>query len=96
MRLDAEGIRRATVAQIQAAVTERGGAGRRLLALLEQDERSGVRRLAVRERVRWRGRQSERRRARRMRDLEPRMHRTELDEWVKGAPLVEVELLSAG
>ncbi len=32
----------------------------------------------------------------RMRDLEPRMHRTELDEWVKGAPLVEVELLSAG
>jgi ribonuclease HII len=72
MRLDAEGIRRATVAQIQAAVTERGGAGRRLLALLEQDERSGVRRLAVRERVRWRGRQSERRRARRMRDLEHR------------------------
>ncbi len=46
--------------------------GRRLLALLEQDERSGVRRLAVRERSRWRDRQAERRRAQRMRDLEDR------------------------
>lgn len=72
MRLDSEGIRGATVAEIQVALTRRGGAGRRLLALLEQDERSGVRRLAVRERVRWRGRQAERRRARRMRDLEDR------------------------
>ena len=61
MRLDSEGIRGATVAEIQVALTRRGGAGRRLLALLEQDERSGVRRLAVRERVRWRSRQSERR-----------------------------------
>ena len=60
------------MAEIQVALTRRGGAGRRLLALLEQDERSGVRRLAVRERVRWRSRQSERRRARRMRDLEDR------------------------
>lgn len=32
----------------------------------------------------------------RMRDLEPRMHRMVLDEWMDGAPLVEVELLSAG
>jgi deazaflavin-dependent oxidoreductase (nitroreductase family) len=29
----------------------------------------------------------------RMRELEPRMHRMVLDEWVEGAPLVEVELL---
>lgn len=72
MRLDSEGIRDATVAEIQAALRARGGAGRRLLALLEQDERSGVRRLAVRERGRWRSRQVERRRARRMRDLEDR------------------------
>ena len=29
----------------------------------------------------------------RMRDLEPRTQKANLDEWVKGAPLVEVELL---
>ncbi len=72
MRLDKEGIRTATVAEIEAALGRRGAIGRRLLALLEQDARPGVRRLAVRERGRWRGRQAERRRARKMRDLEDR------------------------
>jgi len=72
MRLDAEGIVKATVAEIQSALQQRGGAGRRTLALLEQDERAGVRRLAVRERVRFRTRQADRRRIRGMRDLEER------------------------
>jgi len=58
------------VDEIQRALADRGGVGRRLLALLEQDERSGVRQLAVGERVRWRRRQAERRRCQVMRDLE--------------------------
>lgn len=72
MRLDESSIRGATVAQIEAALERRGGAGRRVLALMEQDERAGVRQLAVRERARFRERQKERRRARTMRDLEQR------------------------
>lgn len=72
MRLDAEGIGEATVAQIEAFLARRGGAGRRLLAVLEQDERIAVRSIAVRERTRWRQRQKERQRQRSMRDLEQR------------------------
>jgi ribonuclease HII len=72
MRLDETSIRSATVAEIEAALARRGGAGRRVLALLEQDPRAGVRRIAVRERGRFRARQAERRRARSMRDLEER------------------------
>jgi ribonuclease HII len=72
IRLTEEGIRSATVAEIQLALERRDGIGRRLLKLLEQDERSSVRTLAVRERARWRSRQAERRRWRNMRDLEDR------------------------
>jgi ribonuclease HII len=72
MRLGAQTIRQATVAQIDAALRQRGGAGRSVLALLEQDARIGVRRLAVRERARRRQREAEGRRARRIRDLEER------------------------
>ncbi len=71
MRLDADSIPRATVAQIEAALTA-SGAGRRVIALLEQDRRAGVRRLALRERRRYRDRRAEGRRRRRLRDLEDR------------------------
>ena len=59
------------MAQIEAALDARG-AGRQLLALLAQDERAGVRRLALRERRRFHARTAERRRRRQMRDLESR------------------------
>ncbi len=71
MRLDADSIPRATVAQIEAALA-RVGAGRRVIALLERDPRAGVRRLAMRERRRYRARMAESRRRRRLRDLEER------------------------
>ena len=47
MKLDAEHLSQATIAQIEAQLKKRGGAGRTVLALLEQDPRAGVRRLAV-------------------------------------------------
>ena len=71
MRLDADSIPRATVAQIEAALAG-AGAGRRVIALLERDRRAGVRLLAMRERRRYRARMAENRRRRRMRDLEER------------------------
>ena len=71
MRLDANSIPRATVAQIEAALAG-AAAGRRVIALLERDRRAGVRRLAMRERRRYRSRMAENRRRRRLRDLEER------------------------
>ena len=71
MRLDADSIPRATVAQIEEALAA-NGAGRRVIALLERDHRSGVRRLALRERRRYRARMAEGRRRRRLRDMEER------------------------
>lgn len=83
MRLDEDAIRAATLAQIEAALRDRGGAGRRVIALLEQDPRVGVRRLAVRERRHRRQREAERRRRRRLRDLED-LHWAAGIEWVAG------------
>ena len=71
MRLDANSIPEATVAQIEAALAG-AGAGRRVIALLERDRRAGVRRLAMRERRRYRSRMAENRRRRRLRDIEER------------------------
>ena len=71
MRLDADSIPRATVAQIETALAA-AGAGRRVIALLERDHRAGVRRLALRERRRYRARMAEGRRRRRLRDMEER------------------------
>ena len=71
MRLDANSIPRATVAQIEAALAG-AAAGRRVIALLERDRRAGVRRLAMRERRRYRSRMAENRRRRRLRDIEER------------------------
>ena len=59
------------MAQIEEALAA-SGAGRRVIALLERDHRSGVRRLALRERRRYRARMAEGRRRRRLRDLEER------------------------
>ncbi|MDA0337806.1 MAG: ribonuclease HII, partial [bacterium] len=70
--LTEEGIRAASIDEIRRALEARAGVGRDLLTLLEQDERAGVRRLAVRQRSRWRSRQAERRRAQHMRNLEDR------------------------
>ena len=67
MKLDAEHLSQATIAQIEAQLKKRGGAGRTVLALLEQDPRAGVRRLAVRERQQLRLREAEQRRLRRIR-----------------------------
>lgn len=72
MRLDEAGIRAATVDQIEAALEVGDRVGRRVLALLEQDPRTGVRRLAVRERERGRLGDAERRRLRRLRQPEAR------------------------
>ncbi len=70
MKPDADHLAQATIAEIEAFLTHRGGAGRTVLALLEQDERAGVRRLAVRERQQLRRREAEQRRLRRIRQFE--------------------------
>lgn len=70
MKLDAEHLSQATIAQIEALLKERGGTGRTVLALLEQDPRAGVRRLAVRQRQQLRRREAEQRRLRRIRKFE--------------------------
>jgi ribonuclease HII len=70
LKLDIEHLQQATIAQIEIFLKQRGGAGRTILALLEQDERSGVRQLAVRERHRLRQREKEQRRLRRIRHHE--------------------------
>ena len=78
MKLDAQHLSEATIAEIEEMLARRGGAGRTVLALLEQDARAGVRRLAVRERQRLRRREAEQRRLRRIRQHEDSLWSTQM------------------
>lgn len=90
MKADEESLRQASIAEIEDFLARRGGAGRTVLALLEQDARAGVRQVAVRERRRLRQREKEQRRLRRIRHHEEglwqagRRHLAGVDEVGRG------------